>query len=469
MQHTGWLIAGLSLSLAGSLAAQPRINTILTPSMEPDFRIAPGGIVIIQGTGFSAETRLALVPPLPKELAGAQVLINGLRCPLLMVSPETIHAQVPFGLTTDHPTASVYLSIKSGEVQSNELEVKLQQTHPFLVTQSRDGKGPVLQLDRNLRPLNGAVEGERVVLYATGLGITAPPATDGMGGSAEAFQDAQAAQYVIAPTDVFIGDAKVAAGDFDVGNTRIRGWARLAPGLPGVYELKITAPAGAAGQKVRLVTEASRETGADWVAAAAPAEKFTGLTGQIDAPFPDVKTPGGWSPILIGAKFSLSMTLTRQSQPIEISLEGEVASVKITVRPADGVFTGTAVVPMFQTRTGNFGGTEIQVMDLLNAGLPMPGNIVPASRIPPECVQALNTFPAAGAPLPDRANGTLSFAGQIPNDGRLVLSEATTPSAFGTLAWKAISDTKAKTYSTTFRLMVDGKELASRQVTIPVQ
>jgi hypothetical protein len=60
--------------------------------------IAPGTIVSLFGRGLAETTVSAgsLTSELPTELGGVQVYFDGIRAPLLMVSPEEIRAQVPW-------------------------------------------------------------------------------------------------------------------------------------------------------------------------------------------------------------------------------------------------------------------------------------------------------------------------------------------------------------------------------------
>jgi len=57
--------------------------------------LAPGSLFSIIGTALAASTQTASAP-LPTELAGTQVLMNGTPLPLLSVSPTEVWFQVPF-------------------------------------------------------------------------------------------------------------------------------------------------------------------------------------------------------------------------------------------------------------------------------------------------------------------------------------------------------------------------------------
>ena len=79
--------------------------------------LAPGTIISIQGTNLSDNTITtpadSLSPnpndaPAPLELGGVEVYIDGIRVPLLMVSPTQVDAQVPFELV-DTNSSSLYV------------------------------------------------------------------------------------------------------------------------------------------------------------------------------------------------------------------------------------------------------------------------------------------------------------------------------------------------------------------------
>ncbi|MCC7187075.1 MAG: hypothetical protein IT185_12585 [Acidobacteria bacterium] len=84
-------------------------------------KIAPGTLVTILGDNLSDETVSAPdgADPLPKELGGVQVYFDGIRAPLMMVSPTEIRAQVPWEVS-DANSISAYVRIqrKSGVVVS---------------------------------------------------------------------------------------------------------------------------------------------------------------------------------------------------------------------------------------------------------------------------------------------------------------------------------------------------------------
>ncbi|MBI4907927.1 MAG: hypothetical protein HY820_30155 [Acidobacteria bacterium] len=75
-------------------------------------QIAPGTLVTILGNNLSDRTESAPdVDPLPRELGGVQVYFDGIRAPLLSVSPDEIRAQMPWDVN-DANSISAYLRIQ---------------------------------------------------------------------------------------------------------------------------------------------------------------------------------------------------------------------------------------------------------------------------------------------------------------------------------------------------------------------
>ncbi|MBI3682638.1 MAG: hypothetical protein HY235_19860 [Acidobacteria bacterium] len=84
-------------------------------------KIAPGTLVTILGQNLANSTASAPenADPLPRELAGVQVYFDGIRAPLLYVSPDEIRAQVPWEVN-DANSINAYVRIMrpNGTVQA---------------------------------------------------------------------------------------------------------------------------------------------------------------------------------------------------------------------------------------------------------------------------------------------------------------------------------------------------------------
>jgi uncharacterized protein (TIGR03437 family) len=204
--------------------------------------VSPGEFVTIFGSGLAASTLSAQSLPLPKTLNNVQVSVNGRSAPLLFVSSTQINLLIPFA--TSEPYATI--QVTNNNVVSNPVTVYTSPTTPgvFALTSldgitypSALGPAAVLHLDYTLvTPENPAVPGETLVLYLTGLGTVTPPVGDGAPGPSNPPSNADEA--------IGIGvDIYDHSGVISVANV---GFAGLAPGYPGVYQINFMVPNGVA-------------------------------------------------------------------------------------------------------------------------------------------------------------------------------------------------------------------------------
>lgn len=141
--------------------------------------ISPGQIQSLFGVGLSSQTQSAAALPLPTNMAGVQVFVNGVAAPLYLVSPGQINFQTPFGVTGNSATIRVV-----NNQSSSQATAPLAPTNPGLFTWAVPGESPVrgivLHANMNLvTPSNPAAPGETVVLYLTGLGELDPSVVAG--------------------------------------------------------------------------------------------------------------------------------------------------------------------------------------------------------------------------------------------------------------------------------------------------
>jgi hypothetical protein len=83
-------------------------------------KIAPGTLISILGDNFTTQTVTAEDGDrLPRTLGGVQVYVDGIRVPLLYVSPKQINAQIPFEIS-DATSVSAYVRTADG---SNKVRI----------------------------------------------------------------------------------------------------------------------------------------------------------------------------------------------------------------------------------------------------------------------------------------------------------------------------------------------------------
>lgn len=193
--------------------------------------LAPGSLISIFGRALSASENRAARLPLPDEMSGTVVTLNGRRLPLLYVSSTQINAKLLF--TVEGP-ATLNVTTPEG---SAETPLTIAESAPaiFLV-----GRSPaVIRWDGSLiSTTSPAAPGETVCVFLTGLGR---PDSDIAAG-----QPAPASPLILArgPIQVQLGDRSV---------TPL--FAGLTPGFTGLYQINFTVPDGlpAAVYNLRVV------------------------------------------------------------------------------------------------------------------------------------------------------------------------------------------------------------------------
>ncbi len=122
--------------------------TTTTPSGGQDAaKIAPGTLVTITGTGLADTTASAPAnaETLPRELGNVQVYFDGIRAPLLYVSPTQINTQVPYEvLDTTSISAWVLTKGKNGVTVSNAVAVPITLQNPGIFALAGDDPRPAI-------------------------------------------------------------------------------------------------------------------------------------------------------------------------------------------------------------------------------------------------------------------------------------------------------------------------------------
>lgn len=209
----------------------PRINAIAN-SASFERIIAPGSLVSIFGTGLSQGEQFAARFPLPRQMNGVAVRVNGAPAPLLYVSPGQINFFLPYDVSAAPPAITVVnAGIESPVAMAGPNDLR-SDSAPGIFTLSPDGQGAILIAgtgliaravrDTRSRP---ARRGELIEIYATGLGqvSNAPPS---------------GAPALVNPLSQTNGATIVT-----IGSSRAQVlFSGLAPGLSGVYQVNAKVP-----------------------------------------------------------------------------------------------------------------------------------------------------------------------------------------------------------------------------------
>ena len=139
--------------------------------------VARGGIGSIFGSELADDIVIAGDVPLPFELGGARVRVDGWEAPLFFVSPSQINFQVPF--EADSPGEVGVVVIHNGEESSPE-PASMAEFAPAVFINPNTGE-PIIQRHPDgalITAANPAKPGDVLIIFMTGIGgVRNPPAT----------------------------------------------------------------------------------------------------------------------------------------------------------------------------------------------------------------------------------------------------------------------------------------------------
>lgn len=185
--------------------------------------IAPGGLISIFGANLAAGPEAAQRLPLPTELNGVRISINGSALPLLYVSSGQINAQLPFNVTGGQ-TLSVNTANGSGQIP-----IAISDVAPaiFSIDNAQGSQPAITHTDGTLVSSSSPAQaGEFISIYMTGLGQVSGQTTAG--------QPAPSSP----PLAVTVG-TQVNLG---TGAPLVPSFAGLSPGYAGLYLVNVQLP-----------------------------------------------------------------------------------------------------------------------------------------------------------------------------------------------------------------------------------
>jgi uncharacterized protein (TIGR03437 family) len=129
-------------------------------------QLCPGAIFSIYGLNLAASTSQASSIPLPENLAGVVVTVNGQPVPLFYTSGLQINAQLPW----DTPLGNATITVTVNGVVSNSVNVNVTAAAPDILQYNGNRAIAVLQNGSINSPANPAAAGSYLVIYLTGVG-----------------------------------------------------------------------------------------------------------------------------------------------------------------------------------------------------------------------------------------------------------------------------------------------------------
>jgi uncharacterized protein (TIGR03437 family) len=440
--------AGMAVQIA---AAQPVIFTALN-SASSGAVLSPGSWISIYGADLAPAAQSAQSGSLPVSLGGVSVSVGSLAATLRYVSPTQVNALIPFEVAI--PANNVVpLAVTSG-AGSGSYSIRLTRDAPAIFSQDGSGLGLALVFDARFNAVATVHPNDVLVLYAAGLG---PVDSSGR---------------VVDPVEVYLGERKAQVI-----------YAGLAPGLPGVYQLNVTAPTLATDRL--FLRSGGWQSNIVYVGIQAGANTRN-ATGNIDGLYPlsDPNYPlvpcsnsGAFSPcgseslsiMLHAGTFSTSFDIAPSAAPFDVAAVGEAGGVVISINPAAGTYTASVTTLTLPARQGDFHDSVVPLFDYTNCNVttavcsafPGPG-IIPPSRIPPFWSRAMQALPAPNT-AGDAPNALTQTSGAVSGSHFAVDTQNNTAlSKFGGIV--QVPYGPFDLLGSTFTLYVDGVAVTAKSL-----
>jgi uncharacterized protein (TIGR03437 family) len=212
------------LSVVGPPApAAPQFdaNGILSAATFQPGPAAPGSLITIRGANLASTTKEALATPLPEELGGTSVTINGIPARLLYVSPAQINAQVPF----EAAIGAAPVVVTAGGIASAPASLSIAASAPSIF-RGPDGWAAAINQDGSANASNTPC-GLRAILsvYLTGQGAVENQPASGAPAASDPLSQ------TLLPVEAVIGGLPAQIV-----------YAGLAPGFVGLSQVNLRVP-----------------------------------------------------------------------------------------------------------------------------------------------------------------------------------------------------------------------------------
>ncbi len=212
----------------------PSGGVVVSDIGDPDAPLAPGSLIVINGTHLTEGTQDSTKLPLEQCLAGSIVTMADQQLPLVSAANEKIKAIVPFDMAINTRQQVV---VRRGLTYSDPVYVNIAATQPSILL-DKLLTPQILAADGNLSGSNNPLQpGQKFSVLCTGLGAITPDHPAGWE----------------APDAAVIAPVKVIVGLVDITPSKVAPF----PNLPGWYRVDATMPSNVpTGEGVPLRVQA---------------------------------------------------------------------------------------------------------------------------------------------------------------------------------------------------------------------
>jgi uncharacterized protein (TIGR03437 family) len=184
--------------------------------------VAPGGLISIFGRDLSPVNVATREIPLPTALADSCLTVNGTALPMIFVSPTQINAQLPYNVEGN---ATMVLRTPGGVSDNLNFRLLPGAASLFRVTEA-EIPTVIRAKNQEFVTLSNPIHPEDdIIILATGLGRTTPAVEAGVPAPSDPLP------LVLLEPEVTLGGVKLPVG-----------YAGLAPGEIGVYQINASVP-----------------------------------------------------------------------------------------------------------------------------------------------------------------------------------------------------------------------------------
>ncbi len=240
-------IAAVSVKARAQTPVSPSVTSVVN-SASYSAPIVPRSLITIFGTGLAPVTQAAArdAMPLPTNIGGTSVTVNGFAAPLLYVSPTQINAQMPAEVKAGNESYSATTLMVHTPVSTSGFTFPVFSYAPGFFSSDSSGCGQAAALNITPdgavsvnSPSNSAAPGDFLAVFGTGIGSLSNQPADGTAPSG-------ADKAAVFPSFFFGSDVdSVFFGGSDLPRqSTAASYLGAAPTLVGVDQMNFQIPSG---------------------------------------------------------------------------------------------------------------------------------------------------------------------------------------------------------------------------------